>query len=316
MILTDVGIFAVAIYFLIKFSDISVKQSVKLADYLGISTMTVGFFLIAVSTSLPELAVTSIAALMKETQISVGNIIGSNIANILLIFGLGSFISTIKIMREEMRKIKIVLIIVSVLSLMILILHGISRFLGTIFVLLFILFSYYFLKKGKDEKKEEVEASLFERIKIVLLLFLSLIGVIVSSYFIVRSTKAIGVKLGLSEALIGATIVAVGTSLPELSINIFAIKSKNYSLATGNIIGSCIINMTLILGIGSLITPVSLSVMPNVMTLIFFLNLSNLLFWALAGDREVWIVDGLFLLLLYIFFILTSSGLLVWEFLV
>lgn len=306
-------IFGVSLFFLIKSSDMTVKEAIKMANALSISVLAIGFFLIAISTSLPELAISSISSTLKENEISLGNVIGSNIANILLIFGIASFITTIKINNKQLKQIRITLLLISLVSLVIWSFNGVSRFMGIALISIFAIFSFYFLKGEKRKIEKKLSLTQDQRLKNILFLFLSLSIVIVSSYFIVFSTKNIAAGLGLSKALIGTTIIAIGTSLPELSVSLAAMKRNNHSLLFGNIIGSCIVNMTFILGVAAIINPISISSIPNFMTLIVFLNCSNIVFLLLCKDKVAWVIDGVILLAFYMFFLLISSGLLVWK---
>src|SRR3989338_1791818 len=226
-------------FILSKASSLVVNNASKLARFFGISQLAIGFLLIAVSTSLPELAVSVASSSAKEGAIAAGNVFGSNIANILLILGIGAFLYGIRIGREELKDISIILVLTTIISAYIifagLVRNEIMGFLeGIILLLLFGGYAIYiFTKKRVDmdgiekiPKKEALHAFLF--------FCLSIIVVLISSGFVVESAVSLARGFNLAESFIGATIIAIGTSLPELSIDLQALRKKHYGLALGD----------------------------------------------------------------------------------
>lgn len=255
------------IFFLVKSSDMFVKSSSKIAKQLGISELIIGLTLVAIGTSLPELVTGIFASISKESALVMGNVVGSNIANIALIFGLSCFfIVYMKKDRELLNELKY-LFLVYILFLIFSLDLVINGYEGMALILLFLFYLVDLFKRKREPEeflKKEIKVrdgkkeSLFDHIKYYLFFILSLVVLIFSAKYVVSSAMNIASSFGFSSKLIGLTIIAIGTSLPELSVTIQAIRKKYRGLLVGNLIGSSIINILLIIGVSSSINSIRL----------------------------------------------------------
>jgi len=257
MVMVTYLLFVVGIYLLIEGAGWIVDSSSSIAKKIGVSSLIIGLTVVAFGTSLPELLVGIFSALRGVSEVSLGNIVGSNIANILLILGITAMIGSVKIKSETVwKQIPFALLAAFVLfALSSGALSGKAVFLsisdGLILLSLFAIFIYYIFQTAKKDKKK---VSLSREInttnwKIVLKLVAGLVGIYFGGRWVVDGAVFIAGQLGLSEYLISATIIAIGTSLPELVVCIMAVLKKNIDLAVGNVIGSNIFNILWVLGI-------------------------------------------------------------------
>ncbi len=281
----------VGLFLLIKGADFFVSGSSSIAKKLKISPLIIGLTIVAFGTSAPELSVSISSALSGSADIAVGNVIGSNIFNLLMVLGVSAVMAPIVIKPSMLRKEFPFLLMLSVILLAMSFdvalnksdLNFITRGEGIILVILFILYIYIIIRSAKKEHAAEVdsEESAVEEISMpiwkAILLFLFGLGLIVFGGECVTSTsKYLAMSMGMSETLVGLTIVALGTSLPELVTSIVAAKKGENELALGNVIGSNIFNFVAILGITAIVRPLginSLSLIDMViMTLITFIT--------------------------------------------
>lgn len=246
---------------LIKGADIFVEGASKLAAMFHIPQIVIGLTIVAFGTSAPEAAV-SIASSFKGTAgIAIGNIIGSNIANVLLILGVSGMIGSLAV-KKKTYKIEIPFVIVITVVLLALGYFGqsISRLDGCIlwgFFLMFLYYLYILTKQGDDSAVDDIpELSENDRLwKLIFFIVLGIICVVVGSQVTVDAASNIATQFGVSDRIIGLTIVSIGTSLPELVTSVGAsLKGKN-DIAIGNIIGSNIFNVLFVLGTASLVSP-------------------------------------------------------------
>ena len=258
--------FIAGIVLVIKGADWLTKGASALARRYGISELVIGLTIVALGTSLPELVISTGAALKGSSGIALGNVIGSNIFNGLLILGVAALITPIKFdARMLTREIpfnllaSIVLVLVSGSML----LGGgegefITRYSGLILLCFLAVFiRYTFSISGPDEGEEEPQ----ERLSVAKIIFFILIGLaalIFGGNLFVDGATALARVAGLSEAVIGITIVSAGSSLPELAVSVNAARKGNVGIALGNVLGSNILNIFLILGCSATITPIAL----------------------------------------------------------
>ena len=237
-----------------------------IAVKLGMSSGLIGLTIVAFGTSAPELLVSVNAALKGNSDISIGNVVGSNIANIGLVLGLSGIFYPIMIKRSHLRFDYLVTVLVTILF-FILGLNGlIGLWEGILLFSVFILFNFYLFKssKGGIADDKEVEAEI-EQVKgyswlISISLFSAgIIGLYFGSELLVENAVKISREFGVSERVIGVSIIAIGTSLPELITSIMAALSKRTDLALGNILGSNIMNILSIIGITAIIQPIGVS---------------------------------------------------------
>lgn len=270
-----VSIFFLIIGFiaLVKGADLLVDGAGSLAKRIGISELVIGLTIVAFGTSAPELVVNILSALRGSTELAVGNIVGSNIANILLILGIASIIYPLSVKKATVWK-EIPLMLVAAIAMVFLandyLIDGASasattRIDGLILLLFFAIFLFYTYgvsrTTGGMDNPDIVRRSLP---KASVMIVLGLGGLILGGYWIVESAVSVATTLGISQAVIGLTIVAVGTSLPELATSVMAAWRRNVDIAIGNVVGSNIFNVLFILSTTSIIRPLPLSKGANV----------------------------------------------------
>jgi len=305
----------VALLVLYKASDITIHNSVKVAEISGFGKTTVGFVLIALSTSLPELFVVVFSVFTPENVgVSIGNILGSNITNICLTLGVCFFLIGLKypelelfipdMAKKEIGNLYFGLFVASIIPLALLFVGSASFLIG--FTLLGVFFyNIYELSKKKNVKEEP---GLVERKNLRKYFFLTIvgaIGVVASAYFIVEASSYIALGIGIPKVIVGATIVALGTSLPELVTGLDSVRKGHAELVLGNIIGSCFMNITLILGLALVVAPFRVE-MEAFSDLIVLSLITNLMLWYFLSSEKVGKQEGTVLLFIYSVFLVTS----------
>ncbi len=263
----DILILVLGFLLLIKGADFFVDGSSSIAKKFKIPPMVIGLTLVAFGTSAPELAVSIDAALAQSNGLVFGNVIGSNIANTLLILGLSAAITPIKISLKTIFK-EMPFLIVSTIAMSVMAMdklidnssNVLSRIDGMILLLLFVLYFFSMIEmivNNKEKDSEEVVS--MPLLKSIILTGFGLISIVVGADLTVSGAVSIAVLFGLSETLIGLTIVAIGTSLPELITSVVAAKKGENEIAIGNIIGSNVFNILLVLGVSASINPIIIS---------------------------------------------------------
>ncbi len=255
---------------LIKGADWMVAGASALAKKYKVSDLVIGLTIVAFGTSAPELVVNVIASSQSFDDIVLGNVLGSNIANLFLILGVTGIIYPLMVQSSTTwREIPMSLGAVIVLYLLANDLFGtgnlvVSRIDGMILLLFFGLFLFYIFRLAKsDPAPHEVVVSPMSGFKMGLLIAIGLAGLVFGGRLVVNNAIKIATELGLSEKIIGFTIVAVGTSLPELATSVVAAIRKNTNIAVGNIIGSNIFNILFVLAVSSLVLPVQYNTIFN-----------------------------------------------------
>ncbi|MCX2743346.1 calcium/sodium antiporter [Mangrovivirga sp. M17] len=264
-----------------------------LAKKYNVSDLVIGLTIVAFGTSAPELVVNSIASVNGYSDIVLGNIIGSNNFNLFIILGLSGVILPIKVQSSTAWKEIPISLAVAVLSLLLLndfVFTGNSqsgRIDGLIMLVLFCLFIFYVFKQMKTDPQAVASTEVHKSsLKIWGLIIFGLAGLILGGQLVVDNSVSIANTLGVSKKIIGLTIVAAGTSLPELVTSIVAASKKNSDIAIGNVIGSNIFNILLILSISSLISPIDYNPKFNLDLYILIGGTVFLLLSMLTGERK------------------------------
>jgi len=255
---------------LIKGADWLVDGASALARKFHISDLAIGLTIVAFGTSAPELVVNTFAAFEGHSDIVFGNVIGSNNFNLFLILGIAGIITPLAVQSSTVWK-EIPLSLVAAILLFFLVNDSyiggsslLSRIDGLILIMMFAYFLYYVYKNLREEvNSSDTKSKYFSTLKIISFIFIGLAGLIGGGKIVVYSAIELATTLGVSQKIIGLTIVAAGTSLPELATSVVAAVKKNNDIAIGNIIGSNIFNIFLILGVSALIKPVQYSVSFN-----------------------------------------------------
>ena len=249
---------ALGFFLLVKGADWFVDGASGLARKLGIPQLVIGLTIVAMGTSLPEAAVSISAALRGNAEITIGNIVGSNILNILIILGVTALIATLKVADSTVRYEIPFMIVVTFVLLWLGYTGGQVTWLeGVILWVLFLLYLRYLYMMAKKGKEEEKEAEQLSTAKIIGLILAGVVMIVAGSNFAVEGASNLAKALGISQRFIGLTIVAFGTSLPELVTSVSAARKHNADIAIGNIVGSNIFNILFIVGTTALITPVT-----------------------------------------------------------
>lgn len=243
---------------LIKGADWFVDGAAGIAARFGIPQLVIGLTIVAMGTSAPEAAVSITAAMSGNAGITIGNVIGSNILNVLLILGVTDAITTVAVQRStvkiEMPFMHVITIVLAVLG----VTGGeIVLWEGIVLWALFLVYLGYLFKMAKDGNSEEEESQMLPLWKQILMLVVGIVCIVFGSDLTVDNATIIAEAFGMDDRLIGLTIVAFGTSLPELVTSITAAKKGKADIAIGNIVGSNIFNILFVVGTTALITPVA-----------------------------------------------------------
>lgn len=289
---------------LVKGADFFVDGSSKIAKKFGISELIIGLTIVAMGTSAPETAVSIAAALKGTADISIGNVVGSNILNILIILGISATIRTIKVGKTTIKYEIPFMIAISAL-LLLLGLDGTIDFKdGIILWLLFIAYLTYLIIMAKKDKQKKEKKSKVILWQIILATLGGLALIIVGSDISVDAASKIARYAGLSERFIGLTIVALGTSLPELITSVTAAFKGNNDIAIGNIVGSNIFNILFVIGTSSLILPITFASTFKIDSLVM-IGAALLLFICSLRKQKLDRFSGILMLLSYaLYFIL------------
>lgn len=300
----------IGLLFLVKGADLLVEGASSLAKKKNISDLAVGLTIVAFGTSAPELVVNVFASIQGHHDIVFGNIIGSNNFNLLVILGIAGLISPLVVQSSTVwKEIPISLFAAVLLYFLVNVNFGnseniLSRFDGFLLLLFFFSFLFYVYKQLKNNSLEdEGSRNFLSNTRITVYIILGLTGLIIGGRFVVDSAMDIATELGVSEQIIGLTIVAAGTSLPELATSVVAAIKKNNDIAVGNIIGSNIFNIFFILGISAVVNPVTYNDNFNIdVYLLLGSTVILFLFMFIGGLKRLARWEAAVLLLIYIIY--------------
>ena len=301
---------------LIKGADAFVDGSSSVAKILKIPTIIIGLTVVAFGTSMPEFSVSLTAAMKGSNDLAVSNVLGSNIFNLLVVLGACSLIQPVQAKSSLLKKEFPFSIFIAVILLLLdsdfsisKVLEGkgtftLGRLGGILFLILFAVFLYATVKtalRSRDEMVDEEEYKVMSPIKSALYIIIGLAGIIWGGDLVVDSACNIAETFGLSQTFIGLTIVAVGTSLPELVTSMVAAGKGENDLAVGNVVGSNIFNILLILGASATIKPIALDITAVYDTLILVVA-SLIVYLSALSKREIKKGEGVIFLLCYLVF--------------
>jgi len=301
-----IGVFIISLAILIKAADIFTDSASKLGTILGLSQFIIGVTIVSVGTSLPELASSISAVLKGVTDMVAGNVVGSNIANILLVVGLATIFSKKGRLQVTRNLINLDLPLLAgsgiILMLMFLWDGQVTFGEGIIALLGYAVYLHYTLKyKEKEEKKEKVKKEKLD-IKIILGLVLGAIFIYYGANYAIESVIKISEILNIGTAVIALSAVAIGTSLPEIFVSVSAARKGQDEIALGNIFGSNLFNGFVVLGIPALIK--TLDVTPAVLSIAVPFFIAATLLYVISGiTRKIYKWEGAMYLLIYILFI-------------
>lgn len=257
-VVINIVLLVVGFVLLIKGADFFVDGAASLARKMKIPSLIVGLTIVAMGTSAPELAVSISSALKGSNGLAVSNVIGSNMFNLLMVLGICSAIMPIAVNKDVLKRDYPISIAAMVLFVVFILDGTLARWEGAVLFVCLIAYIIMSIKLAKSNKTEDEPPAEFSAIKCALSIIGGAAGIVIGGQFVVDNAQSIALAAGMSETLVGLTICAMGTSLPELVTSITASKKGENDMAVGNVIGSNIFNALGILGISGLITPITL----------------------------------------------------------
>ncbi len=308
-IVLQIILLIIGFIFLIKGADMLIDGASSAASNFKVSKMLIGLTIIAFGTGAPELAVSVSSLISGNTDMLLGNVMGSNILNILLLIGIAAIIHPIRVKKDTVAKELPMLLLISTILIVLFLdttligadINTITRGDGLVCLLFFGIFIYYIISMARKNRKDkkEVEKPKYKIGESLLLVLIGLVGVVAGSQLVVNSASTVAQAIGISDRIIALTVVAFGTSLPELVTTITAAKRNENELLVGNIIGSNIFNICIVLGLPvslfGTITPESFEVIDVVM-----LIGSAAILWLVARkDRKINRVEGALMLVIF-----------------
>ncbi|MBR2753784.1 calcium/sodium antiporter [Candidatus Saccharibacteria bacterium] len=311
-IIFQIALLVIGFIFLIKGADWLVDGASSVASNFKVSKLLIGLTIVAFGTGAPELAVSFSSLINGSTDILVGNVIGSNIINVLLLIGVAALIRPIRVKKDTVSKELPLLLLISTALIVLLldvnlaeaIINTFSRADAIICILFFGVFLYYLFSLARKNKKErkKVEKPKYKLGKSFLLVVVGLAGVVAGSQLVVSSASTIAESIGISERIISLTVIAFGTSLPELITTIVAARKNESDLLVGNIVGSNIFNICIVLALPVVFAG---SITPNnfeVIDLVMLIFSSALLCIIARRDRKITRTDGFLMLAIFVIY--------------
>ncbi len=308
--------FLLGVAVLVKGADLLIEGASQIAKRFGVPEFIIGLTLVAFGTSLPELTVNIIASAKGNSELTMGNVIGSNIANILLILGVSALIYPLRVHRDFVKKeipINFVATLILIVMANDILIDGeplslVSRSEGFILILTFLGYIYFMAAFLEREGIEEDVDGAKSMPKILLYIILGTLGLSLGSNWTVDGAVGLAAALGISQMMVGLFLVALGTSLPELMTSAVAAMKRNPDIALGNVAGSNIFNISLVLGASSIINPVPVIARTNFDLLILFVATFILFISVVFSSRKVISrKEGFIFLLAYVAYILYSG---------
>lgn len=313
----------VGFVFLVKGADVFVTGAGSVAKKFNIPDLIIGLTIVALGTSAPEIAVSTVASINGQNEMAISNIIGSNFFNLLVVLGVCSMVVPLKVKGSILKREFPFDILASAMLLLMISdtilgngdINILSRTDGAILLVAFAVFMYTVIKSAINGDPEEVaeivedeeEIKEVKTLTSVLMIIFGLVGVVVGGDLVVKEASIIAANFGMSETLIGLTIVALGTSLPELVTSFIACKKGNSDMAIGNVIGSNIFNILLTLGICSVISPVAVDT-NSIYDALILLVVTLVAFVMAKTDNVITKFEGIvmiFMFVLYNYYIFT-----------
>ena len=309
--LTYIILLVVGFVILIKGADWFVDGASAVAGNFKISKMLIGLTIVAFGTSAPEFAVSIKSLLSGSGDIVLGNVVGSNIFNILLILGVSACVHTLTVKNNTVKKELPITLLMSTLLFTLLsdnlfdskITNMFTRGDGFVLLLFFLVFVYYLISLMRNKTEDEVnEEKLMKLPKAILLTVLGITGIVLGCNYVVDSASFIAEMLGVSQRMIGLTIIAMGTSLPELVTSVIATKKGEYDIAIGNVVGSNIFNFGVVIGLPVLLFGSIPNITYNLVDLMMMLASAALLFIFSYNDYKIKKNEGIIFIIMFVLY--------------
>jgi len=304
--LLSIPIFIVGVIFLWKGSDILVEGTSKTAAQLGVSTLVISVLFVGFGTSAPEFAISTGAAIQGNSAISLGNIIGSCVANILLVLGIASIIRPIKIQKKIIKREAPIMLgatVVLFVSAYFGLLDEYHLFGGIIFLTLFALFIYFFFCCARKERDNSKKINTGKTSKNILFIILGIIGVVFGAWLLIESAVCIANYFDIDQFIIAVSMVAVGTSLPELVVSSMAAYKNESDIAVGNVLGSNVFNILLIIGVAALFIQLNANDFGSIVHILILILVTVIIFPIIYTGHRISRLEGVAMLGLYAVFI-------------
>ena len=295
---------------LIKGADLFVDGASGIAGNFKVSKVLIGLTIVAFGTSAPEFAVSIKSLLINSGDMVLGNVIGSNILNILLILGLSALVHPLKVKNNTVKKeLPIILMITCAFAVLLSdnffaknIVNSFPRGDGLVLILFFGVFMYYLISMMRNKVDDSEDNALPSLKKSVVLTIVGLIGIVLGSNFVVDSASGLAKIIGISERMISLTIVAIGTSLPELVTSVTATKKGEYDIAIGNVVGSNIFNIGVVIGIPTALIGGIASINFSYIDIAVMIVSALLLFLFSLNDRKISKKEGAIFLIIFVIY--------------
>ena len=306
----DIILLVVGFIILIKGADIFVDGASSIAGNFKISKMLIGLTIVAFGTSAPEFAVSVKSLISGNGDIVLGNVIGSNILNILLILGISSLFHFLNVKNNTVKKeLPITLLITTLFAVLLSdhlfdsnITNAFTRSDGIVLLLFFLVFIYYLISMARNKVDDDQNEKYMSMSKSIVYTIIGLVCIIVGSNFVVDSASSLATIIGISEKMISLTVIAFGTSLPELVTSVTATKKGEYDIAIGNVVGSNIFNIGMVIGLPVAIFGGISDITFNYIDLIVMLLSALLLFIFSFKDKRISKKEGIAFLILFVIY--------------
>ena len=311
MIVVSILLLIVGFVILIKGADLFVDGASGIALNFKVSKMLIGLTIVAFGTSAPEFAVSVKSLLSGSGDIVLGNVIGSNILNILLILGVSSLFHYLNVKNNTVKKELPIMILLSSLFAVLLFDHlfdggadAFTRGDGIVLILFFMVFLYYLISmmRKKVDVGQDVEDKNLSLKKSIFFTIIGIVGIVLGSNFVVDSASDIATKLGVTERLISLTVIALGTSLPELVTSVTATRKGEYDIAIGNVVGSNIFNICMVVGLPVALFGGITGYTLNIVDVVVMLIAAIMLFVFSYRDRKVGRLEGIVFLSIFLIY--------------
>ena len=293
---------------LIKGADVFVDGASSVAGNFRVSKMLIGLTIVAFGTSAPEFAVSVKSLMAGSGDMVLGNVIGSNILNILLILGVSSMFHSLKVKDNTVKKeLPITLLMTTIFTVLLsdkLFDRGFNntftRSDGIVIILFFLVFVYYLIKMARNKIDKKQDEKYMSMKKAILFTILGIVGIIIGSNLVVENASAIARTIGISERMVALTIIALGTSLPELVTSVTATRKGEYDIAIGNVVGSNIFNIGMVIGIPIALFGGIQQISINYIDLTAMIASALLLFIFSYNDRKISKYEGSIFLIMFL----------------
>ncbi|WP_405293135.1 calcium/sodium antiporter [Methanobrevibacter sp.] len=308
-ILIQVVLLIVGFVFLIKGSDLFVDGASSIASLLKVPTIIVGLTIVALGTSAPEAAVSITSSLTGSNAMAVSNVIGSNMFNLLMVIGVSALLSELLMEKEVLNRDLPFLVGITLLFAAFIFISGeISSIEGIILLIIMIAYMFFLIRTTMKSGATQVEKPKLSAAKSIIYIIIGLAGIVLGGDLVVNSASDIAIAFGMSETLVGLTIVAIGTSLPEFVTSITALKKGENQLVIGNVIGSNIFNILFVLGASSAISaiPIDSSMLFDVILMVI-VTIICFIFGKTQDKYDK--KEGVILILLFVFYM----GFAIWR---